>query len=301
MMGREKERAAVDVPHHVHLSRPGEAAAGRQSVEISPDAGSLMAELREVWHARELLAFLIWRDVKVRYKQTVLGIAWAVIQPLFLMLVFSVFLGRLAGMPSDGLPYPVFVLCGLVPWQLFSHAVNGATMSVVENERLITKVYFPRVVIPIAAVMAGVVDFGIAFLLLLAVMLFFGMVPGPLVLLFPIFVIMALSAAVGVGVWLAAINVKYRDVRYTVPFLLQLWLFATPIAYPASIVQGHWQILLSVINPLTSVIAGFRWVLLGAPAPDLLATILSAGAIISIGIGGLIYFRRAAYFFADVI
>jgi lipopolysaccharide transport system permease protein len=270
-------------------------------IEIGPAQRSLVSDALEFWRARDVLYLLIWRDVVVRYKQTALGVAWAVLQPLVLMLIFSLFLGRLANVPSDGLPYPLFVLCGLVPWQLFAHAVNGATMSVVENERLITRIYFPRIIIPTAAVLSGVVDFAIAFVLLLGAMAYFGVFPRAAVLLLPLFVLMALLAAAGVGVWLAAVNVKYRDVRYTVPFLLQLWLFATPIAYPASLVPGEWQMLLHVVNPLAGVIGGFRWALLGAPPPAPLALILSGMMIVGLCIAGFYYFRKAADAFADVI
>ena len=256
--------------------------------------------LKELWAYRELLYFLVWRDVKVRYKQTALGAAWAIIQPVFLMVVFSIFLGRLAKVPSDGFPYPVFTFCALLPWQLFSHALTESTNSLVANERLITKVYFPRLVVPLAAVLGGLVDFAIAFVILLGMMVYYGIFPGWAVLTLPAFILLALMSAFGVGLWLSALNVKYRDVRYTINFLIQVWLFATPVAYSSSLVPERWRLLYG-LNPMAGVVEGFRWALLGqAKSPDALLGV-SVVAVIVILMAGLYYFRRMEQEFADLI
>jgi lipopolysaccharide transport system permease protein len=208
---------------------------------IDPPSGWTAIGFRELWDYRELLYFLTWRDVKVRYKQTALGAAWAIIQPLFMMLVFSLFFGRLAKIPSDGIPYPIFTFCALLPWQLFAHALAESSNSLVANERLITKVYFPRLVVPIAAVLGGLVDFAVAFAILLVMMIYYGIVPTWAIVTLPGFILLAVMTALGVGLWLSALNVKYRDVRYTINFLIQFWLFATPVAYPSSIVPEKWR------------------------------------------------------------
>lgn len=255
---------------------------------------------RELWAARELLGFLVWRDVKVRYKQTALGVAWAVLQPLLAMIIFSIFFGRLAKMPSDGIPYPVFAYCGLLPWQLFAHALTESGNSLVTNERLITKVYFPRVVIPLAAVLAGVVDFVIAFMLLLGMMVAFHVVPGTAVVTLPCFMLLAVVTALAAGLWLSALNVRYRDVRYTIPFLTQFWLFATPVVYPSSLVPEAWRPLLG-LNPMAGVVEGFRWALLGTPEAPWALLAVSAIVSVALLLGGLVYFRRVERLFADVI
>jgi lipopolysaccharide transport system permease protein len=227
---------------------------------IEPPKGWASIGLRELWDYRELLYFLTWRDVKVRYKQTALGAAWAIIQPLFMMLVFSLFFGRLAKIPSDGIPYPIFTFCALLPWQLFAHALTESSNSLVANERLITKVYFPRLVVPIAAVLGGLVDFAVAFGILLVMMLYYGIVPTWAIVTLPGFILLAVMTALGVGLWLSALNVKYRDVRYTINFLIQFWLFATPVAYPSSLVPEKWRALYG-LNPMAGVVEGFRWAL----------------------------------------
>jgi lipopolysaccharide transport system permease protein len=235
--------------------------------------------VRELWEYRELLYFLTWRDIKVRYKQTVLGAAWAVIQPLFMMLVFSLFFGKLAGLPSDGIPYPVFAFCGLLPWQLFANSLTQASNSLVGSQNLITKVYFPRLVVPISAVLGGLVDFAIAFVLLLGMMFYYGIVPGWQIVVLPGLVLLVVLASLGVGLWLSALNVQYRDVRYTISFLVQFWLFATPVAYPSSIVPEKWRVLYA-LNPMVGVVDGFRWALLGSDtlsAPMVLASGASSG------------------------
>jgi lipopolysaccharide transport system permease protein len=267
---------------------------------IYPSKGWVPLRLGDLWRYRELLYFLVWRDVKVRYKQTALGVAWAVLQPLGLMVVFSVFFGRLAGVPSDGLPYPVFAYCALLPWQLFAHAMTESGNSLVANQNLITKIYFPRLAIPVAAVLAGLVDFGIAFLLLLGMMAWFRIVPTAAVWTLPLFVLLAVAAALAVGCWLSALNVQYRDVRYTIPFLTQLWLFATPIAYASSLVPERWQALYG-LNPMAGVVEGFRWALLGAPPPSASMLAVSASVTAAFLIGGLVYFRRMERGFADVV
>ena len=268
--------------------------------EIQPGRGWAPLVLQDLWSYRELLFFLIWRDVKVRYKQTVLGIAWAVIQPLSTMVVFSIFFGHLGKIPSDGLPYPLFAYCALLPWQLFSHALTECSNSVVASERLITKVYFPRLVVPIAAVLAGGVDFSIAFLILIGMMLYYGVALSWAVVTLPAFVLLAIATALGVGLWLSALNVQYRDVRYTLVFLVQLWLFLTPVAYPSSMIPPQWRVLYG-LNPMAGVVEGFRWALLGKAEGPGVMLLVSIGAVALILVGGLYYFRRMERRFADVV
>lgn len=270
------------------------------SLYIGPPKGWAAVNLGELWEYRELLYFLVWRDVKVRYKQTALGAAWAVIQPVFMMVVFSLFFGRLANLPSDGVPYPVFVYCALLPWQLFAQALSECSSSLVSNERLITKVYFPRLVVPIAAVLGGLVDFAISFLVLLGMMAYYGITPGAAILTLPLFILLAIMTALGVGLWLSALNVQYRDVRYTITFLVQLWLFATPVAYSSSLVPPRWRALYG-LNPMAGVVEGFRWALLGkAEAPGALLAV-SVAAVVALLVGGMFYFRRMENTFADVV
>jgi lipopolysaccharide transport system permease protein len=256
--------------------------------------------LGELWNYRELLFFLTWREVKVRYKQTVLGAAWAIIQPLFTMIIFSIFFGRLAKVPSDGIPYPLFSLAALIPWTFFANGLTQSSNSLVTNSNLISKVYFPRLTVPISAVASGIVDFGISFILLVAMMAFDRVVPPIQVLLLPLFFLLALLAALGVGLWLSALNVEYRDVRYTVPFLTQFWMFATPIAYPASLLREPWRMLYG-LNPMVGVVEGFRWALLGTsnrPGPEIIVSSLMTIVIL---IGGAYYFRRMERTFADIV
>jgi homopolymeric O-antigen transport system permease protein len=267
---------------------------------IRPASSWTSVGLKELWEYRELLYFLTWRDVKVRYKQTALGAAWAIIQPLFIMLVFSLFFGRLAGVPSDGIPYPIFTFCALLPWQLFAHALTESSNSLVANERLITKVYFPRLVVPIAAVLGGLVDFAIAFVILLGMMAYYGIVPGWSIIALPGLILFAIMTALAVGLWLSALNVQYRDVRYTINFLIQVWLFATPVAYPSSIVPEAWRPLYG-LNPMAGVVEGFRWALLGKAQPPGALLAVSVGVVIMLLVGGLYYFRRMEQEFADVV
>ena len=267
---------------------------------IDPPSGWASIGLRELWNYRELLYFLTLRDIKVRYKQTALGAAWAVIQPFFMMVVFSLFFGRLAGVKSDGIPYPIFTFCALLPWQLFAHALTESSNSLVANERLITKVYFPRLVVPIAAVLGGLVDFAVAFVILLAMMFYYGIVPTWAIVTLPAFILLAVLTALAVGLWLSALNVKYRDVRYTINFLIQFWLFATPVAYPSSIVPERWRPLYG-LNPMAGVVEGFRWALLGTQNPPGAMLAVSISVVIALLIGGLYYFRRMEQEFADVV
>ena len=271
-----------------------------RAVFIKPETGLASLSLKELWEYRELLYFLTWRDIKVRYKQTVLGAAWAIIQPFFMMVVFSLFFGRLAHVPSDGISYPVFAYCALLPWQLFAHSLIESSNSLVANERLITKVYFPRLVVPISAVLGGLIDFAIAFVILLLMMAYYGIAPTWAVVTLPAFILFAIATALGVGLWLSALNVKYRDVRYTITFLVQFWLFATPVAYASSIVPERWRPLYG-LNPMSGVVEGFRWALLGkSPAPGVLLGV-SITVVILILVGGLVYFRRMEAEFADVV
>jgi lipopolysaccharide transport system permease protein len=256
--------------------------------------------LKELWEYRELLYFLTWRDIKVRYKQTALGAAWAVIQPVFMMMVFSLFFGRLAKVPSDGIPYPIFTFCALLPWQLFAHALTESSNSLVANERLITKVYFPRLVVPISAVLGGLVDFGIAFIILLGLMFYYGITPTWAIVTLPGFLLLAIMTALGVGLWLSALNVQYRDVRYTINFMIQFWLFATPVAYSSSIVPERWRALYG-LNPMVGVVEGFRWALLGKQEPSRAMLAASVLVVVFLIVGGLYYFRRMEQQFADVV
>lgn len=267
---------------------------------IKPSNGWASLGLREVWEYRELLYFLTWRDIKVRYKQTALGAAWAIIQPLFMMLVFSLFFGRLAHIPSDGIPYPIFVYCGLLPWQLFAHSLTESSNSLIANERLITKVYFPRLCVPIAAVLGGLVDFAIAFAILLAMMTFYGIRPTVAIVTLPGFILFACITALAVGLWLSALNVRYRDVRYTLNFVIQFWLFATPVAYPSSLIPVRWRAVYG-LNPMSGVVEGFRWALLGKSESPGAMLAVSFLVVLIILIGGVLYFRRIEGEFADVI
>jgi lipopolysaccharide transport system permease protein len=267
---------------------------------IRPSAGWPRLHLQEIWEYRELLYFFVWRDIKVRYKQTALGAAWAVIQPFFTMIVFSIFFGRLARVPSDGLPYPVFAYTALVPWTYFATSLAQASNSLVDHSRLITKVYFPRILVPAASVFAGLLDFAIAFAILLVILIYYGIAPTPALLTLPCFILLAAATSFGVGLWLSALNVQYRDVRYTIPFVIQFWLFATPVAYPSSLVPERWRPLYG-LNPMAGVVDGFRWALLGkpeAPGPLLAVSVVTVALIF---IGGLFYFRRMERTFADVV
>jgi len=270
------------------------------TLRIAPSKGWVPLKLRELWEYRELLYFLVWRDIKVRYKQTALGAAWAVIQPFCTMVVFSLFFGRLGKMPSDGIPYPIFAFAALVPWGFFANGLSQSSNSLVGSSHLITKVYFPRLIVPLGSVFSGIVDFLVAFAVLLAMMLYYGLMPSLNILWLPLFVLLALITSLGVGLWLSALNVEYRDVRYIVPFVTQFWLFVTPIAYPSSLLHEPWRTIYG-LNPMVGVVEGFRWALLRtntAPGPIIA---VSASAAIVILISGAFYFRRMEKTFADIV
>lgn len=269
-------------------------------VVIAPATGWRALDLRDLWHHRDLLYFMAWRDVKVRYAQASIGVAWAVLQPLLMMVVFTVFLGRLAKVPSDGIPYPVFALSGLVPWTYFANATAGATESLVGSANMVSKVYFPRLVIPLGAVLSWLPDIFISSTILVIMMLVYGIVPAWTILLLPVFAAFAVLAAASVSVWLSALNVAYRDVRYAVPFIIQLWLFATPVVYPASLVPVQYRVLYG-LNPMSGVVEGFRWALLGQGNPPWSLIAASALMVGLLFIGGLYNFRRVEHGFADVI
>jgi lipopolysaccharide transport system permease protein len=271
-----------------------------KTIRLGASRGWVPVKLREVWEHRELLFFFVWRDLKVRYKQTVLGAGWAIIQPLFTMLLFSLFFGQLAKVPSDGIPYPLFAFAGLVPWSYFSSSLNQGSNSLISNAGLIKKVYFPRLTIPIAKVLSALVDLGLAFLLLLGMTFYFGVHLTVRALWLPAFVLVAMVTALGAVFWLSAMNVRFRDVEQILPFLTQLWLFATPIAYPSSLVPGRWRLVYG-INPMVGVTEGFRWALLGAktaPGPML---VVSCGVSALMLISGAYWFRRLEKTFADAL
>jgi lipopolysaccharide transport system permease protein len=269
--------------------------------EITPSRGWVALRLRELWQYRELLYFLVWRDIKVRYKQTILGAAWAIIQPFFTMVVFSLFFGTLAKMPSDNIPYPIFSYAALVPWTFFATGLGNASNSLVGNAGLIQKVYFPRLAIPIASVLSPLVDFALAFLVLVVMMGYFHLWPTAAVLWLPAFLLLAFVTALGVGLWLSALNVEYRDVRYVVPFLTNFWLFVTPVAYPSGLLKEPWHTIYG-INPMAGVVDGFRWALLGAktPAPGPMVWVSGLAALLIL-VSGAYYFRRMERTFADVV
>lgn len=287
-----KRRSGIDGP-----------APGRDEtpvLRLQPSKGWVSLQLGDVWEYRELLYFLVWRDIKVRYKQTALGAAWALMQPFFTMMLFSLFFGRLAKVPSDGIPYPVFSYAALVPWTFFAQGLSQASDSLVGSANLIRKVYFPRLVIPMASVMAGVVDFTIAFTMLLGIMFYYGITPTANMLYLPLLLALAVVTSLGVGLWLSALNVKFRDVRYTVPFLIQFWMFATPIAYPSSLLPEPWRTIYG-LNPMAGVVEGFRWALLGAKTQPGPMIFLSAVVAVFLLVGGAFYFRRMEKTFADTV
>ena len=270
------------------------------TVMIQPRKVFLHLDLQAVWQSRELLYFLIWRDVKIRYKQTMLGATWVIIQPLMTMVIFTVIFGQFARIPSDGLPYSIFIYTALLPWQYFSQAISRSSDSLVASAHLITKIYFPRLIIPISAVLAPLVDFAIAFVVLLGMMAWFGISPYWNALFLPLFLLLALITALAVSLFLSALNVKYRDVRYTVPFLIQVWMYASPVVYPVSIMPAQWRLLYS-LNPLVGVIESFRWALLGKGSPDFSIMVVSGTVVVVLLLGGIIYFREMERTFADVI
>jgi lipopolysaccharide transport system permease protein len=270
------------------------------TVIVQPRRAFWNLELRDLWEYRELLYFLVWRDVKVRYKQTALGVAWAVLQPLMATLIFSIFFGRLARMPSDGIPYPVFAYVAMVPWQYFANALTESSNSLVASQNVIKKVYFPRLIIPMGSVIAGLVDFCFAFIVLIGMMYHYGITPSRSIFLFPVFLLLAIATALAAGLWLSALNVQFRDVKHTIPFLAQFWMFATPVVYPASLIPPRWRTLYG-LNPMAGVIEGFRWSILGRaghPGPMIW---VSAAAVLVMLIGGYLYFRKMETSFADIV
>ncbi len=324
--GMESAKTTQNSPARPTEAEDALTAAGRAAtlVQIRPERGWVSLRLGELWQYRELLFFLTWRDVKVRYKQTILGAAWAIIQPFFTMVVFSLFFGRLAGIPSDGIPYPIFSYAALVPWTFFANGLTLSSNSLVASSNLIKKVYFPRLVVPVSSVVSGLVDFVLAFSVLLVMMLVYGINPlsqpvdlpllmpagvelfptvyGPSynILFLPYFLLLALTTSLGVGLWLSAMNVQFRDVRYLVPFMTQIWLFATPIAYPSSLLSEPWRTIYG-INPMAGVVEGFRWALLGtetAPGPIIIVSSIVALLLL---VSGAFYFRRMEKTFADVV
>jgi lipopolysaccharide transport system permease protein len=286
---------------------PGTKAHGSSTIiRIRPSRGWRAIDLREIWHYRELLWFLTLRDIQLRYKQTALGVAWAVLQPLLTMAVFTIFFGKLGKLPSDGKPYALFVLAALLPWQLFVYALTQSSNSMVAEQRVITKVYFPRLIVPVASVLSGLVDFLVALGLMLGMMAagpvfgWFTVKPTAAILTIPVFTMFAVLTALAVGLWLSALNVLYRDVRYTIPFLTQFWMFLTPVAYAASLVPPAYRLIYG-LNPMAGVVEGFRWALLGTDAPAWGMTAVSAGVVLVLLAGGLFYFRRMERTFADVV
>ncbi len=272
------------------------------TIYIKPSTGLAALNLKDLWAYRELVYFMIWRDVKVRYKQTMLGAAWAIIQPVLTMIVFTFLFGRIAKLPTDGdIPYPIFSYTALLPWGLFTAALNQASRSLTTNQSMVTKIYFPRLVLPLASILSGLVDFVIAFVILIGLMIYYGVTPSiNAIWALPLFLLLAIVTALGVALWLAAINVQYRDVNYALPFLTQFWLFITPVAYSSNLISEKWQLVYS-LNPMAGVVNGFRWALLGAntgPGPEMA---VSVAISILILIGGLFYFRNMEKTFADTI
>ncbi len=270
------------------------------TVVIEPSRGLFHIDLKAIWEYRELLYFLVWRDVKVRYKQTVLGATWAILQPLMTMAIFTVIFNYFAKIPSDGLPYPVFAYAALLPWNYFSQAMNRSGNSLVGNAHLITKVYFPRLMIPLAATVTPAVDLAVSFIPLLGLMFWFGITPTRGVLALPSFFLLAMLTALSVGLWLSPIHVRYHDVGYITPFLTQFWMYASPVVYPVSLVPERWRWLYS-LNPMTGVIEGFRWALLGKVSPDFQVMAISASVVFVLFLGGIVFFRRTERTFADIV
>jgi lipopolysaccharide transport system permease protein len=268
--------------------------------EIDSRVRSLRAELHEIWAYRDLLVLLIRRDVSIKYKQSAIGIAWTVLQPLALTMIFTVVFGLFAKLPSDGYPYSAFALCGLLPWLYFARALSGASDSIVGASNLVTKVYFPRLIIPISKTASGLIDFAVSFVILAGLLVWYGILPGPAILLLPVFVLITMLTAFAIGLWLTALNVKYRDIGLLVPFLTQIWMYASPIAYSSTLVPEHWRWFYS-LNPMVGVVEGFRWAILGNAPPALGPMLLSLTTVLLIFVTGLVHFRRTERYFADII
>ena len=269
-------------------------------IYIKPSTGLTALNLHDLWVYRELVFFMIWRDIKVRYKQTLLGAAWAIIQPVLTMLVFNFVFGQVAKVPTEGIPYPIFSYTALLPWGLFSVALNNASRSLTTNQNMVTKIYFPRLVLPLASVLGGLVDFAIAFLILIVMMIYYKITPTPAIWTLPLFLLLTVVTALGVALWLSAINVQYRDVNYVLPFLTQFWLFLTPVAYSAKVISAKWQIVYS-LNPMAGVVNGFRWALLGTNTGPNFNMVVSICISLIFLVGGLFYFRSMERTFADTI
>lgn len=272
----------------------------RPVVILQPSKGLFQFNLRAVWEYRELLYFLVWRDIKVRYKQTAIGAIWAILQPLLTMMIFALIFGRFAKIPSDNVPYPIFAFAGLLPWTYFSQAISRSGMSLVGDANLIRKIYFPRIIIPMSAVVAPVIDFALSLAILGVMMVWYHVTPTRAALLLPLFLLLAFLAALGTSLWLSALNVRYRDVGHAIPFLVQFWMYASPIVYPISIIPQKWRPLYN-LNPMAGVAEGFRWGLLGKQSPDLQGVAIGAGVVLVVLISGLIFFRRMERTFADVV
>jgi lipopolysaccharide transport system permease protein len=273
----------------------------KQRLRIQPSRGWVALNLSDLWEYRELLYFLTWRNIKIRYKQTVLGASWAILQPFFTMVVFSLFFGRLAKIPSDGLPYPIWSYAALVPWTFFANGLTQSSQSLVASQNLIKKIYFPRLVIPIATVMSGVLDFALAFVVLLGMMVFYDVTPTGNIVWLPAFLLLAFITSLAAGLWFSALNVQFRDVRFTIPFIVQFWLFATPIAYPSSLLTEPWHQAVFALNPMVGVVDTFRWALLDTPTPPGIPTLVSTVVAVTACVAGLFYFRRLEKTFADVV
>jgi lipopolysaccharide transport system permease protein len=279
-----------------HVGSP----AGKPTSEITPPGRWFDWDFQELWGSRELLFFFVWRDLKVRYKQTVIGVAWVVIQPLLTMLVFSFFFGRLAKMPSEGLPYPLFYYCALLPWMYFAAALNAATQTIVEHERVITKVYFPRLLLPMSPVISGLIDATVSFVILVGMTLYYHITPRPTIFLVPLFMALAVATALGAGLWLSALNALYRDVRHAIPFLIQFWMFVSPIAYPSTLISEKWRWAYG-LNPIAGVVEGFRWAVTGHGQAPTGLILTSIGTILFLVIGGITYFKSMEGTIADRI
>jgi homopolymeric O-antigen transport system permease protein len=267
---------------------------------IQPKRHLLSLDLKGIWEYRELLYFLIWRDLKVRYRQSAIGVGWVILQPLMTMVVFSAVFGKFVGVPSDGLPYPIFIFSALLPWNLFASSLSRGSTSVVDNTQLVSKIYFPRLLLPLSGVLSPMADFGVAFMVLAGMMVWFGISPTVGFFALPAFLVLAILTALAIGLWLSALNVRYRDVAHAVPFLVQIWMFVTPVTYPVSLVPEKWRLLYS-LNPMAGVVEGFRWALLGQQSPDFLVIIASAVMMVGLLVSGLVYFRYTERTFADVI
>jgi lipopolysaccharide transport system permease protein len=271
-----------------------------ETIHIKPSTGLAALNLGDLWTYRELVLFMVWRDIKVRYKQTLLGAAWAVIQPVLTMLVFNFVFGTVAKVPTEGIPYPIFSYTALLPWGLFTTALNNASRSLTANQNMVTKIYFPRLVLPLSSVLGGLVDFAIAFLILIVLMVYYRVTPTLAIWTLPLFLLLTLITALGVALWLSAINVQYRDVNYVLPFLTQFWLFLTPVAYSAKVISEKWQVIYS-LNPMAGVVNGFRWALLGTSTGPNLNMAISTAISLTVLISGLVYFRSMERTFADTI